>query len=73
MKKAFKFVESLTSQFIDLFGYPTIKVGSEYTEVYFDSSAVINSLGIFNVPNDGFRMFAGDNGCITYVFTFYND
>ena len=72
MKKAFDFVVSLKPSFYEILGYPTLKVYSDYVEVYFDSSNVIRDLEIFEVICDEFRFFPND-GVITYVFTFYND
>ena len=71
MKKAFDFVGSLKPLFYDVLGYPTLKVFSDYVEVYFDSANIIRDLSIFDVSCDEFRFFPGD-GVITYVFTFYN-
>ena len=71
MKKAFDFVSSLKPSFYEVLGFPTLKVFSDYVEVYFDSSSVIRDLSIFEVSSDQFRFFPND-GVITYVFTFYN-
>ena len=71
MKKAFDFVASLKPDFFSFLGFPTLKVYSDFVEVYFDSSASIRDLEIFNVSSDEFRFFPND-GVITYVFTFYN-
>ena len=71
MKKAFDFVASLKPDFFSVLGFPTLKVYSDFVEVYFDSSATIRDLEIFNVSSDEFRFFPND-GVITYVFTFYN-
>ena len=73
MKKAFKFIESLKRTFFDLMGYPTIKMYSDYTEVYFDCKSVIRSFEPLELDGyDEMRFFAGD-GCITFVFTFYHE
>lgn len=71
MKKAFEFIQSLKNPFFELMGYPTIKMYSDYTEVYFDCTSVIRSLDPLELGGyDEMRFFAGD-GCITFVFTFY--
>lgn len=70
MKKVFDFISGLTPLFYSQFGYPTIKVFSDYAEVYFDSSNTIRDLSMLQIPADEFRMFPND-GNITYVFTFY--
>ena len=72
MRKAFDFVGSLKPLFYEILGFPTLKVSSEFVEVYFDSSNTISDLSIFEVASDEFRFFPND-GVITYVFTFYND
>lgn len=72
MKKAFEFVQSLKPSFVELMGYPTIKMYSDFTEVYFDCTSVIRTFALFNIGGfDAMRFFAGD-GCITFVFTFYD-
>lgn len=70
MKKIYDFIEGLKPMFYDKFGYPTIKVYSDYAEIYFDSAEVIRDLSMLMLPADEFRMFPND-GRITYVFTFY--
>lgn len=73
MKKAFEFIQSLQSPFFELMGYPTIKMFSDCTEVYFDCKSVVRDLEIFEISGyDGMRFFAAD-GCITFVYTFYNE
>lgn len=73
MKKAFNFIESLKSNFYDLMGFPTVKMYSDYVEVYFDCTNVIRDLEIFELGGyDEMRFFAGD-GCITFVYTFYSN
>lgn len=71
MKKVFEFIESLKPSFYELMGYPTIKMYSDYIEVYFDCTSVVRDLEIFELDGyDSMRFFAGD-GCITFVYTFY--
>ena len=73
MKKAFEFIQSLRSQFFELMGFPTIKMFSDYTEVYFDCRSVIRDLELFEISGyDEMRFFAKDD-CITFVYTFYNE
>lgn len=72
MEKAFKFIQSLDSNFYELMGYPTIKVHSDFTEVYFDCTKVIRSVEPLNLTGyDNMRFFAG-HGFITFVFEFYH-
>ena len=72
MKKAFRFVESLSKSFLDVMGMPTIKVGTEYTEVVFSSDKVIKTLLPFPLLDyDGVQFYA-DGNCIKFVFTFYH-
>lgn len=71
MEKLFNFIRSLKPSFYEVCGYPTIKVYSDFSEVYFYVTGTINDLEVFDVACDEFRMFPGD-GCITFVFTFYN-
>lgn len=74
MKKAFQFIESLKPTIYEVLGYPTIKVYSDYVEVYFDFSSTIRDLQIFDIKSDEFRLFPSNTqGLITCVFTFYND
>ena len=70
MKKVFDFISMLSPVFYEKFGFPTIKMYSDYAEIYFDSTNVIRDLCILMIPADEFRMFPNDN-CITYVYTFY--
>lgn len=73
MKKAFEFIQSLQSPFFELMGYPTIKMFSDCTEVYFDCKSVIRDLELFELSGyDEMRFFAA-NDCITFVYTFYNE
>lgn len=69
MKKVFDFISGLSPLFYEMFGYPTIKVYSDYAEVYFDSTAVVRDLSLLQLSADEFRMFPND-GRITYVYTF---
>lgn len=70
MKKVFDFISGLKPTFYSQFGYPTIKVNSDYAEVYFDSSNTLHDVSMLQIPADEFRMFPNGE-CITYVFTFY--
>ena len=70
MKRLFDFLTVLKPSFFEKFGFPTIKIYSDYAEVYFDSTNVIRDLSDLMIPADEFRMFPND-GCITYVYTFY--
>ena len=57
LKKANEFIEQLTALHFDLLGYPTIKMHSDFVEVYFDTAQTIRNLGLINLPTDEFRMF----------------
>lgn len=72
MKRAFEFIQSLKSPFFELMGYPTIKMFSDYTEVYFDCKSVIRSLDYLELSGYDEMRFFGSDGCITFVFTFYD-
>lgn len=70
MKKVFDFISGLKPTFYSQFGYPTIKVYSDYAEVYFDSCNTLRDVSMLQIPADEFKMFPNKE-CITYVFTFY--
>lgn len=70
MKRVFDFFESIEHAFYDKFGFPTIKVFSDFAEIYFDSTAIVHDLSILQLPADEFRMFPSD-GRITYVYTIF--
>ena len=72
LKKATEFIARLTALQFDLLGYPTIKMHSDYVEVYFDTAQTIRNLGLINMPADEFRMYSNDTN-LTFVYTFYND
>ena len=72
LKKATKFIAQLTALHFDLLGYPTIKMHSDFVEVYFDTAQTIRSLALINLPADEFRLFTNDTN-LTIVYTFYND
>ena len=72
LKKATEFIAQLTALHFDLLGYPTIKMHSDYVEIYFDTTQTIRNLGLINSPADEFRMFNNDTN-LTIVYTFYND
>ena len=72
LKKANEFIEQLTALHFDLLGYPTIKMHSDFVEVYFDTAQTIRSLGLIILPADEFRMFTNGSD-LTIVYTFYND
>lgn len=72
MKKAFEFVESLSKPFLDLMGFPTIKVYSEITEVVFKCDKVIRTLVACQIPEYDEVRFYADSDCIMFVFTFNN-
>lgn len=72
LKKANEFITQLTALHFDLLGYPTIKMHSDFVEVYFDTTQTILNLGLINLPADEFRMFNNDTN-LTIVYTFYND
>ena len=72
LKKANEFIEQLTALHFDLLGYPTIKMHSDFVEVYFDTAQTIRNLGLINLPTDEFRMFTNGSD-LTIVYTFYSD
>lgn len=71
MEKVFEFVSTLTPVFIELFGYPTLEIKSDYVDVKFTSNHVIRNLEILMVPCDEFRLYPDGEFAICYVFTFY--
>lgn len=72
LKKTNEFIAQLTALHFDLLGYPTIKMHSDFVEVYFDTDVTIRNLALINLPADEFRMFTNDTN-LTIVYTFYND
>lgn len=74
MKKEFNFIQSLTPSFYQDFGFPTIKMYSDYAEIYFDTANTIRSLATLQMEADEFRLFPSNiQGKITIVYTFYFD
>lgn len=72
LKKATEFIAQLTALHFDLLSYPTIKMHSDYVEIYFDITQTVRNLGLIYLPADEFRMFNNDTK-LTIVYTFYND
>ncbi len=70
MKEAFNFIETLSPLFIEVFGYPTVKIYSDEVEVYFDTANTIRNLELLAVPCSSFRMFSKSEGLITICFVF---
>lgn len=72
MKKVFDFIQSLKPSFYESFGYPTIKMYSDFAEVYFDTANTIRDLATLQIDSDEFRLFPSNTlGMITIVYTFY--
>lgn len=70
----FAFVGKLPVVFIKLLGYPTIKVYSDYIELYFETYNTIRSLDVFDmIESDEFRLFPSSDGKLTVVYTFYSN
>ncbi len=72
MKKVFDFIQSLTPLFYENFGFPTIKMYSDFAEIYFDTTNTIRDLATLQMEADEFRLFPSNKqGEITIVYTFY--
>lgn len=70
MKEAFNFVKTLSPLFIEVFGYPTIRVHEKEVEVYFDTDNTIRNLEMLMIKCSSFRMFTEIDGIITICFVF---
>lgn len=70
MKKAFKFIETLTPLHLEVLGYPTLKIHSDFTEVRFEFDSVIRDLSFISLMSDEFRMFSKDDSLVL-IYTFY--
>lgn len=75
MKKVFEFCDSLSPSFFNYCGYPTIKIHSDYYEVYFYAKSTIRDLDLLKCDFcNEFRMYFDDlKSCIVLVYTFYKD
>lgn len=69
LHKATAFIEKLPLTVLDLLGYPTLKVKSDYVEVCFHTHNVIRDFLPLQIPADEFRIFSEmDNLVLVYTF-----
>ena len=72
LHKATAFIENLVPSLIELLGYPTISVESDYVDVKFSTYKVIRDCIPLHFPRIEYQMYA-EKEKLVFIYTFYND